>query len=66
MFDDDVRYRALSARDPRFDGHFFVAPGFQVSVSTQLKPDEFVGKLRTTMPMGRFQPIQPSSTAKTS
>ncbi len=25
MFDDDVRYRALSARDPRFDGHFFVA-----------------------------------------
>ncbi|MCC4309655.1 DNA-3-methyladenine glycosylase 2 [Alcanivorax marinus] len=25
MFDDDVRYRALSARDPRFDGHFYVA-----------------------------------------
>tara|TARA_A100001391_G_scaffold145707_3_gene103369 strand:+ start:93 stop:1574 length:1482 start_codon:yes stop_codon:yes gene_type:complete len=25
MFDDDVCYRALSARDPRFDGHFYVA-----------------------------------------
>lgn len=53
--------RVLRPNDLELNGHFHVADGFEVIVSTQLDESTFAGRLALSIPLPKMQPIAPLS-----